>query len=213
MKCSYHPAVDSRDLCSVCNKPLCPECAHTVKGKPYCQDCLVEGAEWVSTVKGLKIPADSPKRAALCAIIPGLGAVYNSEYTKAITYFAVFSALVVMSDRVNGIFGLGSFVFLVFTMIDAHRSAEAIALKRLQGGPGPAIPLNQDKTIVGWGVVLILLGLVFLLQNFISFYFLHKLWPLVFILLGGFLVYRTIAARDKRMRDGAILPPDTKEDI
>ena len=72
---------------------------------------------------------------------------------------------------------------------------------------------NQDRTIVGWGVVLIVLGVIFLLRTFISFYFMHKLWPLVFVLLGAFLVYRAIAARDKRLHDSAILPPGTKEDI
>jgi hypothetical protein len=124
MKCSYHPLVDIQEVCSLCNKPLCTECVHKIKGKPYCQDCLVEGAEWAASVKNLKLPADAPKRAAVCALIPGMGAVYNNDYLKAITYFAVFACLVMMGDSVNGVFGFGAFAFLVFTMFDAFRTAE-----------------------------------------------------------------------------------------
>jgi hypothetical protein len=213
MKCSYHPAVDSQDACSVCAKPMCMECTHKVKGKPYCQDCLALGAEWAATVKGLKLPSDAPKRAALCAIIPGMGAVYNNEYTKAITYFAVWAALSVMGSRVNGIFGFGAFVFVIFTMFDAYRTAEAQARRRLQTGMVGELP-QQDRTIIGWGVFLILLGLLFLLQNIIPYYlFVNRLWPLVFVLLGAYLVYRAIQTRDKQAHRSAGSLPGAKEDI
>jgi len=198
MKCTYHPAVDSQEACRACNKPLCSECAHKIKGKPYCQDCLVEGAEWAATVKGLRLPADAPRRAAICALIPGIGAVYNNEYLKAITYFAVFASLVMMGDRVNGVFGFGAAVFLVFTMFDAYRTAEHKARKRLEFGLASGEPPRQDKTILGWGAFLIVLGVVFFLQNIIPYDFLNRLWPLLFILLGAFLVYRAWPNRKDR---------------
>ncbi len=213
MKCLYHPDVDSQETCSVCSKPLCTECTHKIKGKPYCQDCLVQGAEWAATVRGLKLPSDSPKRAAFCAIIPGMGAVYNGEYTKAITYFAVFAALSMMGNRVNGVFGFGAFVFVLFTMFDAYRSAEAKARKSIQAGFVPEESVHQDKTIVGWGILLIVLGIIFLLQNLISFYFLNRMWPIVFILVGGYLVYRAMEARDKKPSNSTDSIPSPKEDI
>jgi len=211
MNCSYHPTTESQNACSICSKPLCAECTHKVKGKPYCQDCLVQGAEWAATVKGLKLPSDSPKRAALCAVIPGIGAVYNNEYTKAITHFAVFAALCLMSDRVNSVFGWGAFVFWIFTIFDAHRSAEAKARSRLQAGAGPEELPQKDKTIVGWGIFLIILGLIFLLQNIIPYsMFVNQLWPLVFILLGAYLVYRAAQDRQKQ-RDSSGSLPGSKE--
>ncbi len=212
MKCSYHPTVDSQDACSVCSKALCAECSHKIKGKPYCQDCLVQGAEWAATVRGLKLPSDSPKRAALFAIIPGMGAVYNNEYTKAITYFAVFAALCVMSDRVHEIFGFGAFVFWVFTLFDAYRTAEAKARMRLQSGVAEE-PLQQDRTIIGWGIFLIILGVLFLLQNVIPYYFLNRLWPLVFVLLGAYLVYRSVRNRERQAHDSGGTLPGQKEGI
>jgi hypothetical protein len=167
----------------------------------------VQGAEWAATVKGLKLPSDSPKRAALCAVIPGMGAVYNNEYTKAITYFAVFAALSLMSDRVNGVFGFGAFVFVIFTIFDAYRTAEAKARIRLQAGSGPEELPQKEKTIIGWGIFLIILGLIFLLQNIIPYYlFVNQLWPLIFILLGAYLVYRAVQNRGKQRDSNGPLP-------
>lgn len=195
MKCSYHPEVDSQQICSACRKFLCDDCANQIQGKPYCRDCLVQGVEWVTTVKDLRLPSDSPKRAAAFAIIPGIGAVYNNEYLKAITYFAVFASLIVMGDTVSGVFGFGAFVFLVFTIFDAYRSAESIARRRLQADTSAEEPLRQDKSVFGWGIFLIALGILFLLQNFISFYYLNKMWPIIIVLTGAFLVFRSLRDR------------------
>ncbi len=203
MKCAYHPTAESQEFCSTCNRPLCPECSHQIKGKVYCQDCLVRGAEWAAAVKDLRMPADSPKRAALCSLIPGMGAVYNNEYLKALTFFAVFAALVMLGDRVDGVFGFGAFAFLIFTMFDSYRTAEARARARVEGIlPEPTI--DKDRTIVAWGIFLIVLGVLFLLQNIIPYYFLNRMWPLVVILLGGYLVYR--ALRDRDTTPGRVAP-------
>jgi hypothetical protein len=212
MKCSYHPAVDSLEVCRICSKPLCNECAHMLKGKAYCQECLIRTAEWATKLKDLRLPSESPKRAALCALIPGLGAVYNSEYMKAITYFAVWAALSAMGSRVNGVFGFGAFVFIIFTMFDAYRSAEAKLRNQLKSDVVAEEPPFQDKTYIGWGIFLIILGVLFLLQNIISF-FLNRLWPLVFVLLGGYLVYRAITKKENQTRDSASSSTSSKEDI
>ena len=214
MKCSIHPAIDSQEKCHACNNPICAQCAHKIKDKPYCPDCLALGAEWAATVKGLKFPSEAPKRAAVCAIIPGMGAVYNNEYMKAVTYFAVWAALSVMGSRVHGVFGFGAFVFVIFTMFDAYRTAEAQARRRLQPGYVSTEPVPQDRTIIGWGIFLILLGFVFLLQNVIPEYLLfNRLWPLVFILLGGYLVYRAVKSREKPIANSASPIVGPKEDI
>jgi hypothetical protein len=214
MKCSYHPAVDSQEFCTACNRPLCAECAHRIKSKCYCQECLVRGAEWAAAVKDLHIAADSPKRAAFFALIPGMGAVYNSEYLKAITFFAVFAALSIMGDRIHGIFGFGAFVFLIFSMFDAYRTAEARARARLESGARVESP-SQDRTVVAWGIFLIVLGILFLLQNIISYYFLNRLWPLVFIGLGIYLVFRAIQDKERRKSPAAgvtSVGPGTQEE-
>ena len=197
MKCAYHPTAESQDFCSTCTRQLCPECSHRIKGKTYCQDCLVRGAEWASAIKDLRIPADAPRRAAVCAAIPGMGAVYNNEYIKALTYFAVFAALVVLGDRVHGVFGFGSFVFLIFTMFDSYRTAEVQARARIEGVLQPvADPTRPDKAVVGWGILLIVMGALLLLQINLPYRFLNRAWPIGFVLLGGYLVYGAVRDRN-----------------
>jgi hypothetical protein len=196
MKCSYHPTVDSQEFCSTCSKALCTECSHQIKGKVFCQDCLVRGAEWASAVKDLRIPTDAPKRAAALSLIPGMGAVYNGEYQKAITQFAIFAALVVMGDNVNGVFGFGAFVFLIFTMFDSYRAAEAHLRMRLESKTVKESPA-KDRTVAAWGIILIILGVLFLAKNFIHYDFLHRLWPLAFIALGAYIVYRSLRDREE----------------
>lgn len=200
MKCSFHPEVDSREICCACKKYLCDDCTNRIKGKAYCKPCLEQGAEWVATVRDFRLPSDSPRRAAIFAVIPGIGAVYNNEYLKAVTYFTVFAALIVMGDAFNAVFGFGAFVFLVFTMFDAYRIAENNVRKRLQpDSPGEETG-SPDAGLTGWGVFLIFLGVLFLLQNFISFYFLSRLWPAIFVLIGVCLVYFSLRGRRNRNR-------------
>jgi hypothetical protein len=196
MKCSYHSTVDSQEYCSTCSKALCAECSHRIKAKVFCQDCLVRGAEWAASVKDLHIPTDAPKRAAALSLIPGMGAVYNGDYQKAIIQFAVFAALIIMGDEAHSIFGFGAFVFLVFTMFDSYRMAEANLRSRVDEKPAKAHPA-KDNTVAVWGVLLIVLGMVFLLKNFIHFYFLNRMWPLAFIALGVYLVVRSVRDREE----------------
>jgi len=211
MKCSYHPAVESEEACTACKKFLCEACTHKIKGKSYCEDCLVRGAEWVVTIKDLRLPTDAPKRAALCALIPGLGAVYNSEYMKAITYFAVWAALSAMGSIVNGVFGFGAFVFLIFTMFDAYRSAEAKLRNRLESAEAVEESPSQDKTFIVWGIFLIVLGVLFLLQNVIPYHYLRQYWPLLFIFLGAYLVYYSLKKKLTRDHDPTDWPGKSKE--
>jgi hypothetical protein len=201
MKCSYHPEVESSQVCTVCKRFLCDECTHTIKGKPYCENCLNRGVEWITAFKDIRLPADAPKRAALCALVPGLGAVYNTEYLKAVTYFSVWAALAALSGRVSGIFGMGAFVFIIFTMFDAYRSAEARIRRQINDGAASIEAPSQDKAYIAWGLFLIVLGILFLLQNIIPYHFLRQYWPLVFIAFGAYLVYRSLADRQDRARD------------
>jgi len=203
MKCSYHPAVESQETCSSCSKGLCSECVHKIKGKTFCQDCLAEGVEWVAAIRGLRAPADAPKRAVLCALIPGMGAVYNDEYLKALTFFAVFASLILLGDKVHGVFGFGAFVFLVFTLFDAYRTAERRLRRRVASRMSSEGSPQLDKTILGWGFFLIVLGILFLLQNIIPFNFLTRIWPILLILLGAYLVYRAFDDRKNAIRNSA----------
>lgn len=189
MKCYYHPTVDSAAACSVCRKFLCATCSHTIKGKIYCQDCLVAGAELAGIATSPRIATFSPGRAALFAVVPGIGAVYNREYVKALIHFAVFAALWMVADRGPGIFVLAVISFWIYTIIDAYRSAQVIL--RLQVTQ-PEAPEREPEGINApvWGATLVLLGILFFLNNLglDGFRAIERFWPLIFVALGIYLI-------------------------
>ena len=43
MQCHVHPEVEAVGACVACGKGVCTECAVTVGGKTYCQDCAASG--------------------------------------------------------------------------------------------------------------------------------------------------------------------------
>src|SRR5690348_2499806 len=91
MKCAVHTEVDAAGYCRNCGKALCPECVRDVRGALYCEDCLS------SLVFGKPVPlhgSGRPGVAFALGLIPGLGAVYNGEYIKAMVHVAVFGSLV-----------------------------------------------------------------------------------------------------------------------
>jgi hypothetical protein len=213
MNCSNHPLAESQGICSACRKSLCSVCIYTVKSKPFCQECIVQGAEWAPLIKGRRLSRNTPKWAALWAIIPGIGAVYNSEYLKAIAYFSIFAWLIVMADAVHGIFGFASAVFLIFTLFDAYRTAEEKAQKRLESGINSENIEAEQKDSIVWGVLLIAMGILFLLVKIVPHQYINIVWPLIFILLGAFLIYRATQGRETPNQAPAVDPQSRKEDI
>jgi hypothetical protein len=147
--------------------------------------------------------AHRPARAAVCAIIPGIGAVYNREYMKAVVYFSIFAGLSIISEAVS-IFALASFAFYVFTIIDAYRSAELIAR-----GRAPESLTGTEETsglnLLLWGGLLIAMGVLFLLDNLgaIRLRDAVEFWPILLIALGVYLVTNQFLSRKK----GGPAPP------
>lgn len=189
MKCYYHPAQDSVHGCTICRKFLCPACAHSIKSRIYCQDCLVAGAELAALATSPQLATHTPARAALFGVFPGIGAVYNREYTKALLHFSVFAGLVLLADAASPIFGLGAFVFYIYTIVDAYRSAQVILRRHVSRGE----MLEEESAINAslWaGVLMFGLGILFFLNNLgvNAFAFLGKLWPLAFVALGIYLI-------------------------
>jgi hypothetical protein len=208
-----HPLAESEQTCSACSKPLCSVCIYKVKGKPFCQECIVQGAEWAPLIKGGRLSSSAPKWAAFWALIPGIGAVFNCEYLKAVAYFSIFAWLVVMADAANGIFGFAAAVFLVFTMFDSYRTAQEKARRRLELGMNAEICESDDKSTILWGCLLIVLGVLLLLVKTVPEAFINLLWPLVFVLLGAFFIYRALQQKEGKITPASMDPGSRKEDV
>jgi hypothetical protein len=139
MHCAFHPSNAATSNCAGCNRALCPSCDHRIKGYPHCEDCIVRGVDLMRRVaSGQQIQALSgappvrveshPVRATLCAVIPGLGAVYNRQNFKAVFHFLGVVGLSQLAAAADiELFGIGAAVFYLYSMIDANRTARAIA--------------------------------------------------------------------------------------
>ena len=205
MKCHYHPDLDSVKTCSTCSRSLCQSCAHSIKGRVLCSNCLVAGAEFAAIATSPRLANYSPGRAAFFALIPGIGAVYNQQYVKAVQHFTVFAALVLIAER-QEIFGFAALAFYIFTIIDAYRSAQSI-LRHTAMHPGAAHEEKVEVNVPIWGGVLVALGIIFFLDN-LHLVRLSRLldnaWPLLFVAAGAYLIvdfYR----RDRSQPDAAPL--------
>jgi len=185
MKCATHTEVDASGFCRNCGKPLCPQCAHDVRGALYCEDCLVAA---LTGSAAAALPRSNAGAAAALGLIPGLGAVYNGDYTRAVIQLAIWAALLAIG--ITQAFGdlttldwLAFGFFPVYTAIDSYRAAQA---RQIAAAGGPSVAVGPAP--VG-AIVLIVLGVLALLGNFdlIRGEWISKGWPLILIAIGVWL--------------------------
>lgn len=138
MNCNYHPDVPSSAFCQFCGKPLCKECVHNVGGSVFCEACLAErlrasGGGSGSMPSAIFTGTPHPMLGGLLGIIPGVGAMYNGQYAKAIAHVVIFAVLVSLSDHASGVFGILVAAWVVYQIFDAYQTAMA----RRDGQPLP----------------------------------------------------------------------------
>ncbi len=134
----------------------------------------------------------------LAFLFPGLGAVYNGEYNKALIQIVVFATFVfgLSSDLDGGmkaVLGILLAGFIFYTAFDSMRTAEA-----RRRGEAPADPLeswSKDRPI--GPIILIVVGVLFLLNNFnwFRFYQIERFWPLVLIAVGILMFRNRLSGR------------------
>ncbi|MGA2983557.1 MAG: B-box zinc finger protein, partial [Terriglobia bacterium] len=115
MKCANHPLNDASAYCGQCGRSLCSDCKRDVGGMVYCESCLTTRLSSPLPPWGGVGGGPSPGVALALGFIPGVGAIYNGQITKAIMQVLIFGSLIAMSDRVHGgldaIFGWGAAAF------------------------------------------------------------------------------------------------------
>ena len=192
MKCAVHPDVDATGYCRDCGKAMCPGCTREVNGALYCEQCLAAKVAAPPALSPAGPSSSNPGLAATLGFIPGLGAVYNGEYVKALIHVLVFAGLIaMMASDVSGstrAFAIAAFVaFCCYMPVDAYRVAKA----RRLGQPDPSVlPEPASGRPVG-AIVLIVIGVLFLLRNFDLFdmEWFSRIWPLGLVALGSYLVW------------------------
>jgi hypothetical protein len=220
MNCANHPDVEKVAFCRTCGKPLCANCTRAVHGVIYCESCLAARLEGVQPnvappVAGF-VPAN-PMAAPIVSTGPnpalagvlagffpfGVGAVYTGQYAKGLAHLVIFTLLILGVSSGSGtaglVFGLAIGGFYFYQIIDSIRSAKAIQLGQAPPDPfGLATTfsagerVDASKVPVG-ALILIGLGVIFLLHTLDIWDFsAHRVWPLVLIAIGGFLLARRL---------------------
>jgi len=148
MNCLNHPESPVSAYCQNCGKPLCNQCVRSVAGVIYCEQCLAaklgvpgaapgsytapgatDSAQYTYTGSGPlpvggPVSVPNPALATLLGFIPGVGAMYNGQFIKALVHVLVFVVLVGISGE-HGIFGLFIAAWVFYQVFDANQTAKA----------------------------------------------------------------------------------------
>jgi Domain of unknown function (DUF5668) len=135
----------------------------------------------------------------------GVGAVYTGQYAKGLAHLAIFVLLIAGANAADsdhstalGVFcGVGIAFFVIYQIFDAVRSAKAIQMAQPMPDPfglaatfGGGAKIETSEIPIG-AIILILVGVLFLLHTLGWAEFgLDRFWPLILIVLGGWLFAR-----------------------
>lgn len=226
MTCATHPDKDATAFCRSCGRALCAGCVRDNDGVVHCEDCLAEqgtgtGSDEapdtdempnasplkappsVKAQAGFKAPeasaeAPSPFLAFVLGLIPGVGAVYNGHYAKAVFHVVVFGGVMTLIG--SGVLGeldtlliMFALMFFIYMPVEASRTAKALQ----RGEPvdefsGLLSLVHAGSRLPAVGITLIVLGLAFLLQS-LGYWRIPSLlpyWPVSLIALGVYMLYR-----------------------
>jgi len=201
--------------CRICGKALAEDEVRLAQGTVFCEEHLPAVEQKPAPATGgaplTPNPGVSPGLAFFLGMIPGVGAIYNGQYAKGIIHVVILGLLLSISssDAAGGLeplFGLLTAVFWFYMAFEAYHTAqrrllgepvdEFSSLVQLRGGQGaPVLP-----------VVLILLGVLFLLNNLeiVRLRDLLRFWPVVLIATGAWMLYERLrGARDTAAKGGA----------
>ena len=155
MNCVNHPDIAVVAYCQNCGKALCAQCVRSVSGVIYCEQCLAAKlgigggytapgaaaytasgttAGGVNYAVGGVIPPSGPNPGVAMGLgfIPGVGAMYNGQFVKALVHVLVFVVLIGITEN-HGIFGLFIAAWVAYQVFDAYETAKA----RRDGLPMP----------------------------------------------------------------------------
>lgn len=208
--CAYHSTNPAAVKCTHCARALCQACDHRVRGFPFCQDCIVAGVEVLQQQRRLNSApqtrrSSSPLVAALLSVlVPGLGAAYNGQISKAIFHFALFASLFQLSSMSNAapFFVWGVFGLWLFAIVDAYRTAQLIRAGLTPKAEEDAIAGRLHSNPLAWGAVLLAIGSLVLLHTVFNINLpVREILPVALIAIGGYLV--TDYLRRRREKNSA----------
>jgi hypothetical protein len=208
MNCAYHTRNPAAVQCSQCARPLCAGCDHRIRGFPFCQDCIVAGVEMLRyqqsrpTDQSVIRRKTSPFVATLLSFfVPGLGAAYNGQTSKAIVHFAIFASFFQMAVVTDGVtfFVLGVIGTWLFAAVDACRTAQLMRAGLAPDAEEDAIARQLYGNPFAWGVTLVVLGSIFLAHTLLGMQFpVRRTLPVALVVLGAYMLFDYLKRRRRR---------------
>jgi|SRR5947209_926390 len=231
MNCAVHTDKSAAAYCRTCGKALCESCKRDVMGAVYCEPCLAARVHGVSPAAVTGTPVTvvtdppNPAVAGVLGLIPGVGAMYNGQFIKALVHIGIFVCLIALTDHVSGLFGLLIGFFVIYMAFEAHQTAKArqvgmpvpdhLGINQLFGihetyatttvplagvQPGvPVIPVGAPPVPAAdttpVGAIVLIALGVIFLIGNLHWIRADKLWPLVLIGLGVWIAYKRSVVR------------------
>ncbi len=190
MNCSNHPEISSFENCGLCLKPFCKECLTFVRDRFYCSLC---SAQIKVSEPVLANPQNhcSPGTAFALGLIPGVGAICNGEYLKALVHVMVFGFLISLSHNpgvgnFESLFGMMVAAFYFYMPLEACHTARRNILKARGQWSQKEEEIRKNENL--WaGMILVGIGCLLFLDELIQGFLEHalKFWPVVLLGLGG----------------------------
>lgn len=151
----------------------------------------------------------------LSMIVPGLGAAYNGQTSKAIVHFAIYASFFQMATLTDAMpfFVLGVVGTWLFAAVDACRTAQLLRSGLAPDAEEDVIARRLYGNPVAWSVTLLVLGTIFLLHTIFGVRLpVREMLPVLLVLLGGYMLVDYIRRKTKRERetpsfDGPFPPP------
>ena len=155
----------------------------------------------------------SPFVATLLSFVPGLGAAYNGQTSKAIVHFAIFASFFQMAVLTQGVhfFILGVLGSWLFAAVDACRTAQLMRA---------GLPTDTEEDVIArrlygnpfaWGLTLIVIGTLFLLHTLLGVQLpVRELLPVALVALGAYMLFdyvRRGRSSDRIIRFDSRRPP------
>ena len=194
--------------CSSCARPLCPACDHRIRGFAFCQDCIVAGVDALRHRQSQPTDQQVVRRKTspfiatfLSLFVPGLGAAYNGQTSKAIVHFAIFASFFQMAVVTDGVafFVLGVCGTWLYAAVDACRTAQLMRAGLAPDAEEDAITRQLYGNPLAWGITLLVLGGIFLAHTVLGFQFpMRRVLPVALVVLGAYVLYDYLKRRGRR---------------
>jgi hypothetical protein len=156
----------------------------------------------------------SPFVATLLSFVPGLGAAYNGQTSKAIVHFAIFASFFQMAVLTQGavlFFILGVVGTWLFAAVDACRTAQLMRVGLSPDAEDDVIARRLYGNPFAWGTTLVIIGTMFLLHTLLGVTLpIKQLLPVALVALGAYMLFDYIRrgkSSDRIVRFDSRRPP------